>query len=265
MQWWCAATGLPWTWAWQWYPGVHLVLLAIAAGWWLLGSAQRWPRRPWRPFAVGWLALLVTFDWPVGKLGAGYLASVHTLQFLLLTLLVGLCLLHSVPVEGWSALAPQRSRGRQALRWLARPLPGLLCYNIIVLVTHVPAVVDGAMTSQLGTMTIDFAWLMAGLFLWWPIVAPTEFRCMGVWGTVGYIFGATIIPTLPAVMMVFSDWPLYRLYELAPRVSTRFSANQDIQLAGLSMKIFGDIPLWIAAAVVFFTRNEADQQRSASL
>ena len=35
--------------------------------------------------------------------------------------------------------------------------------------------------------------------------------------------------------------------------------NQDIQLAGLSMKVFGDIPLWIAAAVVFFKRSEMEQ------
>lgn len=258
MQWWCSATGLPWTWSWQWYPGVHLVLLAIAAGWWWLGQAQRWPRRPWLPFLAGWLALEATFDWPVGKLGAGYLASVHTLQFLLLTLVVGPCLLHSVPEAGWQALAPEGSWRRRALRWLARPLPGLICYNVLVVTTHLPSIVDVAMTTQLGTMTIDFAWLLAGLLLWWPIVGPASFRCLGVWGTIGYIFGATIVPTIPAMMMVFSDWPLYRLYELAPRVSNRFSANDDIKLAGLTMKLFGDIPLWIAAAVVFFTRNAED-------
>lgn len=260
MQWWCSATGLPWTWTWQWYPGVHLVLLAIAAGWWWLGRAHHWPRRPWQPFVLGWVALLVTFDWPVGKLGAGYLASVHTLQFLLLTLLVGLCFLHSIPKSGWHSLAPVGSRAARVLGWLAKPLPGLLCYNILVVATHLPVVVDAAMTSQLGTMAIDLAWLFGGLFLWWPIVAPVGFRRMGVFGTILYIFAATIVPTIPAMMMVFSDWPLYRLYELAPRVSRHFSANQDIQLAGLSMKLFGDIPLWIAAVVVFFQRNEADRE-----
>ena len=56
----------------------------------------------------------------------------------------------------------------------------------------------------------------------------------------------------PAMMMVFSDWPMYALYELAPRVDVRFFANDDIMLAGLTMKLLGDIPLWIALAVVFF-------------
>ncbi len=261
MTWWCSATGLPWTWSFQWYPGVHLVLIALAAGWWLLGRRQQWPRRPWLPFIAGWLALEITFDWPLGKLGAGYLASVHTLQLLLLTLVVAPCLLFALPEEAWLALVPVDSRRERVLRWLARPVPGLLCYNVIVVTTHLPIVVDAAMTTQLGTMAIDFSWLLAGGFLWWPIVGPPRFRCMGAWGTLGYIFAATIVPTIPAMMMVFSDWPLYRLYELAPRVSNHFSANDDIKLAGLSMKLFGDIPLVIAALVIFNRRIERDEAR----
>jgi cytochrome c oxidase assembly factor CtaG len=258
MQWWCSATGLPWTWAWQWYPGVHLLLLFLAIGWWQLGRRQQWPERPWRWFAFAWITLLVTLDWPIGKLGAGYLASVHTLQFLLLTLAAGSSLIKSIPVAGWSALAPTGSRRRHVLRTMARPLPGLLSYSGIVIGTHFPGVVDAAMTSQLGSLSIDLAWLMAGLFLWWPIVAPRGFGSLGVFGKIGYIFGATILPTLPAMMMVFSDWPIYRLYEQAPRVWVHFTANSDLKLAGLSMKLIGDIPLWITAIAVFFRGTNVD-------
>src|ERR1019366_36504 len=110
MQWWCSATGLPWTWTWQWHPGVHLVLILFGLGWWRLGRAQRWPRRPWRWFAVAWVTLLLTLDWPIGKLGAGYLASVHTGQFLLLTLVVAPALIRGIPPEGWRGRPPPRSR-----------------------------------------------------------------------------------------------------------------------------------------------------------
>ncbi|MES2305316.1 MAG: cytochrome c oxidase assembly protein [Gemmatimonadota bacterium] len=252
MQWWCAATGLPWSWTWQWYPGVHLLLLSLGAGWWLLGQRQRWVRRPTKWFVIAWIALLLTLDWPLGKLGAGYLASVHTVQFLTLTLLVAPSLLRSIPAEGWRTLAPAGSGLERVLRFFARALPGLLAYNILVVTTHFPAVVDLAMTTQLGSFAIDIAWLVAGLFLWWPILAPDGFVRLGVFGMMGYLFGATVVPTIPAMMMVFSDWPMYRLYELAPRVSPHFTANQDIQLAGLVMKLVGDVPLWIATAVVFY-------------
>ena len=250
--WWCAATGLPWSWQWQWYPGVHLALLLLAYAWWQLGVRQQWTRRPWGWFCTAWIALLVTLDWPVGKLGAGYLASVHTFQFLMLTLLVGPALLRSIPEEGWLAFAPVGSSRHRLLSTMAKAIPGLACYNLIVVTSHLPAVVDPAMQSQLGSFLIDCSWLAAGLFLWWPLVAPKAFKQLGTFGKMGYLFGATIIPTIPAMMMVFSDWPMYALYELAPRVDVRFSANDDIMLAGLTMKLLGDIPLWIALAVVFF-------------
>jgi cytochrome c oxidase assembly factor CtaG len=258
IQWWCAATGLPWDWRWQWYPGVHLALILLAIAGWGLGRAQGWTTRPWGWFVTAWLTLLVTLDWPIGKLGAGYLASVHTLQFLLLTLLIAPALLRSIPVEGWHALAPEGSMRHRVLRTMARAIPGLLCYNLIVITTHFPAVVDPAMQSQVGSFLIDGAWLVGGLILWWPLVAPAPFARLGTFPKMGYIFAATIVPTVPAMMMVFSEWPLYALYELAPRVDVRFSANEDIMLAGLVMKVIGDIPLWITMAVIFFRGTARD-------
>jgi putative membrane protein len=258
-QWWCAATGLPWDWNWQWYPGVHLMLLLLALGWWWLGTVHQWQRRPWGWFASALLILLATLDWPIGKLGAGYLASVHTLQFLLLTLFAGPALLRSIPPDGWLRLAPPGSRRRRLLQFQAKALPGLIAYNVIVITTHFPAVVDTLMGTQLGSFAVDSSWLIAGMILWWPIAAPPEFRRLGMFAKMGYLFGATVVPTIPAMMMVFSDWPLYQLYELAPRVWPHFSANEDIQLAGLSMKLLGDLPLWIATAVVFFSESRREE------
>lgn len=254
-QWWCAATGLPWDWNWQWYPGVHLFLLAIAGGWYWLGSRHQWSRRPWGWFAVGWFALLATLDWPLGKLGAGYLATAHTLQFLLLTLAVGPTLIKAIPPDGWARLLPAGTRRHAFAHFQARALPGLLLYNVIVVTTHFPSVVDPLMTTQLGSAAVDIAWMTAGMVLWWPILSPAPFRRLGMFPKMGYIFGATIVPTIPAMMMVFSEWPLYEIYELAPRVWVSFSANEDIQLAGLVMKVIGDIPMWIATAVVFFVES----------
>ena len=220
----------------------------------MLARRHGWlSRAKW--FAAAWLVLLVTLDWPIGKLGAGYLASVHTLQFLMLSLLVAPLLLRSVPAEGWQKLAPEGSRMRRWLTFQARALPGLIIYNIIVVTTHFPVIVDAAMSTQLGSFAIDLAWLIAGLVLWWPIVAPREFRQLGMFARMGYLFGATIVPTIPAMMMVFSKWPLYEIYELAPPVWISFSANEDVQLAGLVMKLFGDLPLWITTAVIFFTES----------
>ena len=252
IQWWCAATGLPWDWEWQWYPGVHLFLLLVAGGWYWLGTHHGWSRRPWGWFAVAWIALVATLDWPLGKLGAGYLATAHTIQFLLLTLVVGSTLVKAIPADGWLTLLPSGTRRHAFARFQARALPGLLLYNVIVVSTHFPNVVDPLMATQLGSAAIDIAWMLGGMVLWWPLLAPAPCRRLGMFPKMGYLFGATIVPTIPAMMMVFSEWPLYEIYELAPRVWVTFSANEDIQLAGLVMKVIGDIPLWVAAAIVFF-------------
>ena len=155
MQWWCSATGVPWDWKWQWYPGVHLFLLLIGAGWWWLGRRQAWNRRPWLPFLAAWALLLVTFDWPLGKLGAGYLASAHTAQFVLLTGLVPPALLRAVPEEGWLRWAGTPARhGLRGLR--PHPLLCVLLYNVLVVVTHFPSVVDPAMKTQLEVGILDY-------------------------------------------------------------------------------------------------------------
>ena len=60
------------------------------------------------------------------------------------------------------------------------------------------------------------------------------------------------------MMMAFSNWPIYRLYELAPRVWPHFTANSDLELAGLSMKFVGELPLWATVFVVFIRGARAE-------
>ncbi len=59
------------------------------------------------------------------------------------------------------------------------------------------------------------------------------------------------IPTVPAAFLTFADYPIYALYELAPRASG-LSANDDQQLAGLIMKIAGGFIIFGTASVLFF-------------
>ena len=94
MQWWCAATGAAWDWRWTAYPGVWAFLL-VTAGLYaaLIRSVRAQGHTVTRGkllfFSAGLLALWVALDWPVGPLGAGYLASVHMGQFLLIAVLTG--------------------------------------------------------------------------------------------------------------------------------------------------------------------------------
>lgn len=56
---------------------------------------------------------------------------------------------------------------------------------------------------------------------------------------------------MPAAFLTFADYPIYAVYELAPRMSG-LSAAEDQQLAGLVMKIVGGFTLFGTASVLFF-------------
>ena len=265
MTWWCAATGNPWAWTWRPYPGVWLFIALVAGAYVALWrsrgprlSVEGWSARHAAAFAAGTLMLWIALDWPVGALGSGYLASVHTVQYLLLSLIAPPLLLLGIPGDFWLRL----DRNTGAFTWARRcagPLLGLVVYNAIIVATHIPAVVDALMASQLGSLVVDLSWIVAGLFLWWPVLAPPGVGRMRALLQIGYLFAATIIPTVPAMMMVYADYPLYALYENAPRIAG-FAAKDDQQLGGLLMKLAADPIIWVAMAVIFF-RWSGEQSR----
>jgi len=210
-------------------------------------------------FGIGLTLLWLALDWPAGALGAGYLLSIHTTQYVVITLIAMPLLLVGIPPE-------HRPRGRLS-RFLAGPAPGLLGYTAVMAVTHVPSVSDALMATQVGSLAVDLAWMAGAVALWWPVLAPEGVVRISPPLRVGYLFLATIPPTIPAAFMVFSDYPLYATYELAPRVHG-IGAGSDQQTAGLVMKAGADPLLWVAMAIVFFRwqrAEEASERRARSL
>jgi putative membrane protein len=260
MKWWCSASDAAWDWQWRAYPGVWLfvalLVLLYRRAWQALpaGKAARHPVL----YGLGATAVWLAVDWPVGPLGAGYLLSAHTISFILLGLIAPPLLLLGLPRHGWQP----RSGGVASalLRFLAAPLPALVLFNGTLMLTHLPDFVDGWMRSQVGAFGTDMGWLLAGLILWWPVLAPQPaIGRLSEPAKMGYLFVASILPTIPAMLLVFADYPAYALYELAPRVFAILNAGNDQQLAGLLMKVIGDIPLWAGFGIVFFRwqRHEA--------
>jgi putative membrane protein len=257
MNWWCSATNTPWSWEWRAYPGVWLIVVLLA----LLYFRSRARARPADPliawgtgrvatFLLGLLLVWGALDWPIGTLGGGYLASMHSVQWLLLSQVAPPFLILGVPPAAWRRLGAS-PRWAKLLHRAAGGIFGLVMFNGVLLVTHVPTVTDALMASQLGSFTIDAAWFLSGLALWWPVLAPPGLGRLNEPLKIGYLFAATIVPTVPAAMLTFSGLPVYKLYELAPRVGD-IQAHSDQQMAGLLMKAIADPIMWVSMAIVFF-------------
>jgi cytochrome c oxidase assembly factor CtaG len=251
MQWWCSAQGEPWSWAWQAYPGVWVFIGLLVFGYVRLvrsapaGTAVS--RLQVGCFGFGAFALWLALDWPIGALGAGYLASVHMVQFLVLAMLAAPLLLCSLP-DGSVQRLPARLLA--VVRFVTRPVRAFLLFNLMMVATHLPPVVDTLMATQLGSFAIDVAWLIGGLMFWWPIVLEsTGGSQLRELAKVGYL-GLQLIAMKPLfVYLTFSTYPHYATYELAPRVGS-ITARGDQQTAGLLMEVAGMIIILVAAGVV---------------
>jgi putative membrane protein len=281
MKWWCSATGEPWTWAWQPYPGVWIFVALIAFWYWwsvhrglaatrLGGSAIDLPAEPPRGraaepawFIAGLISIWLALDWPLGALGAGYLTSVHTVSYILLVMVAVPCIIQGIPVEQMQRVSSNGPWSR--LLWLfARPWFALAIFNLVVLGTHMPAMVDGLMATQVGAFAVSMSWLVAGFALWWPVMGPPAVVRMKRPMKMAYLFASTLLPIIPSAFLTFSDFPIYATYELAPRLFPTFSARYDQQVAGLLMKIVGDLPVWFGFAVIFFRWSKASEGKGGS-
>jgi putative membrane protein len=201
-------------------------------------------------------------DWPVGTLGAGYLVSVHAARFLVLAFITPPLLLIGVPPARWTALARATERGGPAAALLGvvtHPVVAGVTFNLVVLVTHVPGVVDGLMARQTGAFAIDVAWIAAGLLFWWPILAPVPARGGGVPARILYLFLATVIHTALGMWLLLSSYPVYGIYELAPPLAGR-SAMADQAMAGGLMELVGGLLIIGAIAVLFFRWAAAEER-----
>lgn len=269
MQFWCAATNDPWTWVPKPYVGVWLFMLAIVVAYvsvWRrhrpdreLTAVER--RQPWW-FGIGTLLVWVATDWPVGALGAGYLASVHMLQFMIYTLGAAPLMLMGIPE--WCLERAKQRRWWSVVQMLSRPLLAGILFNVVLLSTHAPIVVDVLRASQVGSFVMDVLWILSGLILWLPVLNPDaslRHRSYAVRGVYLFLAGAAL-PMLPGGFLVFASGPLYRTFELAPPVFD-ISATDDQQIAGAIMKV-GNLPiLWPVLAVLFVRWSRADQRASA--
>ncbi len=297
MQFWCSTIEVPWTWGWRAYPGVWLVALTIAVPYFVavrrrarlvgfngfVNQTQRstdsrravkdftkpTTSKQIRCFIAGVLAFWVASDWPLGLLGSSYLASAHMVQFLLYTLAAAPLLMLGTP-EWMARQVIGYLKLYRLLQRISRPIFAGVTFNLVLIATHSPWAVDILRTSQIGSFIMDMIWLVSGLLVWLPLLSPLqEHRMRSYPAKMVYLFTALgVVPAVPAGFLTFAGFPLYSIYELAPRFHG-LSATTDQQMAGLIMKLGGIPIVWGMIALMMLrwsdeSRAQGEVDRAAA-
>ena len=211
------------------------------------------PKKNKLAFGAAMPMLWVASDWPMHDISEEYLYSAHMLQHMMLSYFLPPLALLATPT--W--LMRVLDRRRAALR--RREVPDQAghrsggCSTLIIMVTHIPLMVNESVESGPLHYSLHFAVVMLALLMWMPVCGPLPEFQIGPLGKCIYLFMQSIVPTIPAAWLTFAEGTVYQAYDVPVRVFG-WSVAIDQQLAGAIMKLAGGIFLWTLVVFIFFKR-----------
>jgi putative membrane protein len=211
-------------------------------------------------WSLGVFAMWVASDYPIHDIAERYNYSVHMVQHLTYSMVVAPLLLLGMPA--WMLRRLLGPRWLFAtVRTLARFIPALVIFNVVLVFTHWPVIVEASLQSGLTHFLLHSLLFVSSLIVWLPIVSPLpEIPRLAPVMQMVYLFLWSVVPTVPASFLTFGTSPLYKFYEHVPHLFG-LSTLQDQQAAGLLMKIGAGLLLWSIIAVVFF-RWASEEERA---
>ena len=163
-------------------------------------------------FLLGVFALLLAEAWPLHEIAEQYLFSGHMVQHILFAFVAPPLLLLGIPVWMFRALLGKGLRF-EIFRFLSKPAIGFLMFNMVIAAMHWSPVVNLQSSSALFHFAFHLTMITAGLCMWTNVVTPLpELGRMSEPVKMMYLFLTSIIPTVPASFLTFSESSFYSTY-----------------------------------------------------
>ena len=210
-------------------------------------------RRNVTSFAGAMVLLFAASTWPIHQIGEEYLYSAHMLQHMMLSYLMPPLVLLATP-EWLLRVLVGNGRLYRAVCFAARPVIAGVAFNIIVMVTHIPGVVNASTTNGALHYAVHLLVVLSAILMWMPVVGPFRELHMGYAGKMIYLFLMSVVPTVPAAWLTFAEGAVYSHYGDQPVRVWGLSVTHDQQLAGAIMKLAGGMYLWAIVIFMFFCR-----------
>lgn len=204
-------------------------------------------------FSGAMVLLFASSTWPIHQIGEEYLYSAHMLQHMMLSYLMPPLVLLATP-EWLLRVLVGNGRLYRAVCFAARPVVAGIAFNIIVMVTHIPGVVNASTTNGALHYALHLLVVLSAILMWMPVIGPLRELHMGYAGKMIYLFLMSVVPTVPAAWLTFAEGAVYEHYGNQPVRVWGLSVTHDQQLAGAIMKLAGGMYLWAIVIFMFFRR-----------
>src|SRR5262249_6751372 len=142
--------------------------------------------------------------------------AAHFGSHLLLALIAPPLLLLGLPEPLAVALTSPVGVDR-ALHGLTHPLTATVVFNATVLLTHIPPVMDASVRSEAVHAGIHLLLFAAGTIMWLTVLRllPGR-RRLGAGGRIGFLALQSLVPNIPAAILLFAGTQLYVAYDNRP-------------------------------------------------
>jgi putative membrane protein len=257
-------------WAFQWHPEVWILVAFLTSAYVYMvkvigpravpAGTSPVTRGNVISFGAAMLMLWVASDWPIHDIGEEYLYSVHMVQHMMLSFFLPPLVLMATPTWLMRVLVGD-GRFYEVVRWLTKPVVAGVLFNMVIIVSHIPGVVNASVDNGPLHYTVHFLVVTSALIMWMPVVGPLPELHISPLGKCIYLFLQSVVPTIPAAWLTFAEGAVYTSYDQPVR-AWGVSVVDDQQIAGAIMKIGGGMFLWSLVVYYFFRRfaaNYADE------
>jgi putative membrane protein len=201
-------------------------------------------------FVGGILILWLATDWPMHDIAEEYLYSVHMVQHMCLTYFMPPLVILATP-EWFARTLVGEGRAYRALRFMTFPVLAGLLFNIGVMVSHIPGVVNASVSNGPLHYFVHVVLVSTAILMWLPVCGPFKEFQITPMAKMIYLFLNSVVATVPAGWLTFAEGVVYKHYNIPVRV-WGLSVSNDQQIAGALMKLGGSAFLWTIIGVMFY-------------
>jgi putative membrane protein len=207
-------------------------------------------RRQLTCFIAGISILWLATDWPMHDIAEEYLYTVHMVQHMCLTYFMPPLVILATP-EWFVRTLVGEGRAYRALRFMTFPVLAGLLFNVGIMVSHIPGVVNASVSNGPLHYFVHVVLVLTSILMWLPVCGPFKEFQITPMAKMIYLFLNSVVATVPAGWLTFAEGVVYKHYNIPVRV-WGLSVSNDQQIAGAIMKLGGSTFLWSIIAVMYF-------------